>query len=95
MTPAAAVTMDLKQVLDLTPRTLRSLNQRSSEDSLVDVQQAQQIFDLFDKVPVDCREKVRSLTSKCSSGRRRLNSYPGTRHCHESPGLLPEGDRHH
>merc|ERR1711936_1299478 len=43
------VTMDLKQVLDLTPRTLRSLNQRSSEDSLVDVQQAQQIFDLFDK----------------------------------------------
>ena len=94
MTPAAPVTMDLKQVLDLTPRTLRSLNQRSSEDSLVDVQQAQQIFDLFDKVPVDCREKVRSLTSKCSSGRRRLNSYPGAGDCHESPGLLPEGDRH-
>ena len=49
--------MDLKQVLDLTPRTLASLNKNKEqeEQSLVDVEQSKKIFDLFDKV-VNTRE---------------------------------------
>ena len=49
--------MDLKQVLDLTPRTLRALVKTNTkedgedeEDIAGDVEQSKQIFDLFDKV---------------------------------------------
>ena len=42
--------MDIKQVLDLTPRELQGLNQKINNDSLVDIEQSKQIFDLFDKV---------------------------------------------
>ena len=45
--------MDIKQVLDLTPRELQGLNQKINNDSLVDIEQSKQIFDLFDKVPSD------------------------------------------
>ena len=45
--------MDLKQVLDLSPRTLHGLNQDINDDSLVDIEQSKQIFDLFDKVQSD------------------------------------------
>ena len=41
--------MDLKQVLNISPRTLSALN-KNSEESLVDIAESKEIFDLFDKV---------------------------------------------
>ena len=41
--------MDLKQVLNITPRTLTTLN-KTDDESLVDIEQSKEIFDLFDKV---------------------------------------------
>ena len=41
--------MDLKQVLHITPRTLNALN-KTEDESLVDIEQSKEIFDLFDKV---------------------------------------------
>ena len=43
------LTMDLKQVLHITPRTLNALN-KTDDESLVDIDQSKEIFDLFDKV---------------------------------------------
>merc|ERR1712150_187073 len=42
------LTMDLKQVLHITPRTLNALN-KTDDESLVDIEQSKAIFDLFDK----------------------------------------------
>ena len=43
--------MDLKQVLNITPRTLNALN-KTDDESLVDIEQSKEIFDLFDKVSI-------------------------------------------
>ena len=83
--------MDLKQVLNITPRTLNALNKKDDE-SLVDIEQSKEIFDLFDKVNIQYIIIKNVKTWNSHQGWRRFYSNPGTRYCHEGSGLLSEGD---
>lgn len=52
--------MDLKQVLHITPRTLNALN-KNNEESLVDIEQSKEIFNLFDKVSINMKYLMEKL----------------------------------
>ena len=84
--------MDLKQVLNISPRTLNALN-KNSEESLVDIAESKEIFDLFDKVSSNSKYIIAN-SKNCTShqGWRRFYSDTGAWYCHESFGLLSEGD---